>query len=476
MTATDKEKVFTYLQEQIAQANFRTKAYVFDENNKKNPTRNCYVKLKKYLNQFIDNDKSIRWLIIPGLRGVGKTTLLAQLYFNAPSRNVNKLFLSVDHLTQMLNFSLFDVLSAYEELLGIAFERIDTPVLIFLDEVHYDKKWAITLKTFYDRTPNIFFIVTGSSALSIQTNPDVARRAVIEKLYPMCFTEYMKVKGIKYEIKGLSKMLRQTIFESNTAEEVYLGLKKSEITVRQYWAGIERMEINRYLQYGTLPFAVKLKNEGLAYDQIKKVIDRIIGLDIVEISQFSSDIISRIPEVLYAISSSDMLSLNNLSQDLGIHRNTLMQILEILEKTEMVMRVYPYGAHISQVKKPSKYLFCSPAFRSMYFKFIGSVIKEDSYKGKLLEDLIGLYMSRYASYSRISLTHDSSANGADFIVQMNDKNIVLEVGSGEKGFAQVANTMKRVSSKYGMIFSMSPLQLFEDKMIVSVPLSYFLLT
>lgn len=43
---TDKEKILSFLNKQIAQTNFRAKAYVFDEENKKRPQRNIFIKIK----------------------------------------------------------------------------------------------------------------------------------------------------------------------------------------------------------------------------------------------------------------------------------------------------------------------------------------------------------------------------------------------------------------------------------------------
>lgn len=475
MTSEKKEKVVKYLQEQIAQADFRARAYVFDENNRKNPKRNCYVKLKMYLDVFMKGDTSIRWVTIPGFRGVGKTTLLSQLYFESLQNDMHRLYLSVDQVTQVLGVSLQDILSVYEELIGFSFERLDKPVVLFLDEIQYDKKWGIILKGIFDRSKKVFIFATGSSALSIQTNPDVARRAITEKLYPMSFTEYMKIKDNKYEIKGLSVEIRRAIFDSKDAYEVYINLKKLEPSVRKYWTGIERLEIDRYMKYGTLPFAIRLKNEGIVYDQIKKILDRVVSMDMLEISQFNRDILNKIPEVLYAISGYEVISVTNLSKDLDIHKSTLISILASLEKTETITRIYPYGAHPSQVRKPSKYLFTSPAFRSMYFNFIGNIINESSYMGKLLEDTVGMYFVRYLSNKKASLVYDSSLGGADFFIKLGDQGIVVEVGYGEKNFKQIENTSKRIKSKYGIALSMSPLNLNQEKTAVTIPLSYFLL-
>lgn len=476
MTQEKRDTVFKYLQEQIAQADFRAKAYVFDEQNKRNPTRNCFAKLNQYLRNFLEGDRTVRSLVLSGFRGVGKTTLLSQLYYDLNDPEVSKLYLSVDQITQLIGVSLNDALAIYEELLGTVFERLEKPVIIFLDEVQYDKNWGITLKTIFDRSNKVFIFATGSSAVMLQTNPDVARRVIFEKLFPMSFTEYIKIKDNKFETQELSNQLRKIIFEAKTAEEVYESLKIEEQKIRQYWVGIERLEIDRYMKYGTLPFAVKLKNEGLVYDQIKKILDRVISMDIAELGQFRTEIIGKIPEILYSIAASDILSIANLAKDLDIERLTLSSILDILEKTETLLRIYPYGAHATQVRKPSKYLFSSPAFRAMYYNFVGNIIGREFYMGKFLEDTVGLYLVRYLVNKNASLTYDSSQAGADFIVRLQEQNIILEVGYGKKmGFEQIKSTAKRVKAKYGLVVSMTPLSINEEKTIVNIPLSYFLL-
>lgn len=475
MALEKKEKIIKYLQEQIAQADFKAKAYVFDENNNKNPTRNCYVKLQMYITNFLSNNPSARWILLSGFRGVGKTTLLSQLYFNNVSPEVNRLYLAVDQVTQILGVTLEEVLTTYEELLGTVFERLNKPTLIFLDEIQYDKKWAIVLKTIFDRSTKVFIFATGSSALSLQTNPDVARRAISEKLFPMSFTEFIKIKDNKYEIKGLANQIRKAIFDSTTAEDLYNNLKATEQEVRNYWTGIDRLEIDRYIKYGTLPFAIKLQNEGLVYDQIIKILDRVISMDIAEIGQFGRETIRRIPEILYAVAAADGLSVTNLAKDLDIDKKTLTDILATLEKSETLVRIYPHGAHATQVRKPSKYLFASPAFRAMYYNFIGNTITEPSYMGKLLEDTVGLYLCRYFIGKSYSLTYDSAQAGADFIIRKGLEIIILEAGYGQKGFAQIENTAKRINAKYGIAVSMSPLRLNPTKTAVTIPLSYFLL-
>ena len=140
------------------------------------------------------------------------------------------------------------------------------------------------------------------------------------------------------------------------------------------------------------------------------------------------------------------------------------------------MRIYPYGSHLNQVKKPSKYLFSSSAFRYMYYNLVGNIISKQNVAGKLYEDIVAMYLSRYI-YKKpaSSITYDSAEGGADFILKIGDKRIVIEVGVSKKNCKQVLKTAKKVSSQYNLIISSNELEFSEENNTVKIPLTYFLL-
>ena len=479
MDAAKKQKIFEFIQHQIVNAEFRTSGYVFSalDQQKKHPQRSCFLVLDQYLNRYI-RKKSIndRLILLYGLRGTGKTTLLSQIYHSISIAPNRKLFLSVDEIVGVLGADLKDVLSVYEEILGNSFEALPHPVFLFLDEVHFDSKWSLVLKTIYDRSQNVFIFATGSSALSLQTSPDLERRAKSIKLYPMNFTEYMKVRYDKFEEKGLSKEIREVLFFSGSASEVYDGLKCVESLTKRYWSTIQKKEVDIYMNYGTLPFTLTSQSESLVYDQIKKILDRVVHIDISHIKEFSPEIILKIPSILYALASSDQTSLTNLSNTTNISRPTLASVLETLEMTETIWRLQSYGSHHHQIRKPSKYLFTSPAFRSMYFNMIESIASHGKYKGMLFEDVVGLTLRRFFSEKPdTSITYDVSSGGADFIIRCGKNTLVVEAGYGVKTIKQVVQTMKRVPASYGIVVSQNQLTCYTDENIVHVPFSYFLL-
>ncbi len=478
MNTDQKAKIYAFLQDQISNADFRVKANIFDEHNHRRLGRNAFVRLAGYIRSFQAGNRSVRWITMYGLRGAGKTTLLSQLYDQTKVENRRRLFLSVDQVTEVFGASLKDVLEIYEEILGSSFEQLAEPVFLFLDEVQYDKKWGVLLKTVYDRSKNVFIMATGSSALALQASTDVARRSILEKLHPMSFSEFIKIKNRKTEIKGLGLEVRQAMFNAKNAKGVYEALQTLSAKVKQYWIETDPRDVERYMRFGSLPFMVSLNNEALVYDQIKKTLERVVGTDIPQIAQFSADTVSKIPMVLYAISESEQLSTSSLSKNMAISRPVLAHILDTLERTETIWRVFPHGSHMLQTRQPSKYLFTSPAFRSMYFNFIGNTRSKDTYKGKLLEDTIGLYLRRlFAGRTDTAITYDSAAGGADFIVRYRSAVYVIEVGFGAKSPAQVEHTMQKpgVRARYGIVISEGPLTVNEKKNIVSIPLQYFLL-
>lgn len=476
MNREQKSKIINYLNDQIHQAEFRARAYVFDEGNQKRPSRNIYIKIKKYLLDFHQRDASVRWLTLTGLRGSGKTTLMAQAFWEVKNFDAYKLYISADHIVQILGLSLFDVLSVYEEIIGSALEKLDKPLFLFIDEAQYDSKWGAVLKNVYDRSNKVFIFATGSSALAMNINPDVTRRTVYEKLFPLSFTEYLKIRDWKTEIKSLGFDLRKVFFESLSAEEVFEKVKAIEPKINKYFLGLDKFDIDRYLRFGSLPFMVSLKNEALVYDQINKTLDRIVNSDVAQTGRFGLEIVSKIPAILYAVADMDQINFSKLAGIFEISRPKIMEIFSVLESTETLTRIYPHTSHLGQAKNPSKYLFSSPAFRAMYYSMIGNIISPENAKGKLLEDLVGMYLNRFL-YKKVnaSLTYDGAQGGADFIVGFGREKVVIEVGVGNKGFKQTEKTAKKVSAKYSLVVCNNDLEYSREYNAVKMPLKYFLL-
>lgn len=476
MSQEIRGKITVYLNNQFAQAENRLSAYTLDPKGRKNFKRKAVAVLEKYLSDFKKKGREPRWIIIPGIRGVGKTTILAQIYSELVCQPGHKLYISLDEARKILDVSLRDILIIYEEILGKVFEDLSVPVFLFIDEAQYDDDWAIVLKSLYDRSKKVFILCTGSSALLLQTNTDISRRAVFEKIYPMSFTEYLLLKDRKKTPDNFSEELKKAVFTSNNATELFENLKSKEKTVGDYWFDVKRPEVDNYLKFGSLPFTLQYTQESLIYSQIEQTLTNIINKDIPRLGRFDQGTMARLNQILYAVSSSNVLSLAPFAQDLNIAINTLTDVLDVFEKSELLLRILPHGSHYGQVKKPSKYLFITPSYRNMFFNLFGSTLSFDNYKGFLLEDVVGLYFYRILGLRfGTSLTYDSAAEGADFIVNFNNKNVAVEVGYNKTDYRQIDETAKKIKINYGLSISSKTLSLSENKAYISLPLNYFLL-
>ncbi|MBI5417819.1 ATP-binding protein, partial [Candidatus Poribacteria bacterium] len=362
------ENLKNYIQTQIIQSHKRLKGLANDMQGNPLFKRFDFFSLKKFMNDFLERRSDPRIIIMPGLRGTGKTTLLAQLFLSLSDDNIFKLYLSVDEVTSRFNANLWDIIENYEELQSNHIEELDEPFFLFLDEIHYDKKWAIFLKTLYDRSKNIMVFCTGSSALLLreQINADVARRVFFMDIWPISFLEYMLFKNKKHPPEEISGIIKDAMFSADSVKDAYAILKHKESKVKKYWLDIDKFEIQKYITLGTLPFTVNSENEVLAMNFVSQIINKVIFTDIPQFMNFEVETLNKIEKILYLISDSLGVSAIKLSSVMEMKIDTLSLILKSLENAGLLIRIPPYGAHFNQVRKPSKYLFATPALRFSY--------------------------------------------------------------------------------------------------------------
>jgi len=475
------KNIVQYVQHQIAQAPMRLQGGVTDFQNQPYPRRHIYKKLERHVNAFFNGQLGERWVIMPGLRGLGKTTALSQLFLNMVPRfePIHMLYVSLDEVVGLLNSSLMEVLNAYEMILGENFEGLTHSICIFVDESQYDPKWGLTLKSLFDKSKKVFICCTGSSAIALQTNSDVYRRAIMEKLYPLSFPEFQMLKKGVYPVKGIKTSLKQAIYFSNNADDAFSKLQVLENDIRQYFTYIDKLQIQNYLMRGTFPFAFQFTRENQLFESINGLLDKIIQQDIESLKSFDLKTRHSIKQLLFLLADTEgVLSISKLQGIVGIDSAiTIGQVLSVLEQAELLIRILPYGSQMSKLNKPSKYLFMSPAIRMSLLGLVGKEATYHTRLGHLMEDIAAMHFHReFVSSGMASLSYDSAAGGADFILQMaNQRDVVVEIGMGKKGMKQVMTTMKKIKSDYGIVVSDGLLKKSDDGRVICIPLQFFLM-
>ncbi len=465
--------------------------YIYGENSELNRTRFVFSRFKTYVSKFLENklDETEKIIILPGIRGAGKTTLLAQIYFMEKFLNLRKdgaLFLNLRNISNKIyisadkivfnGFTLNDFFEFYETQIGSRFENLDKKTIILIDEIHYDPQWALFLKLIFDKTKgnkNILIIATGSSALLLNSNIDLKRRSTIERIFPMKFTDYLVLKLGKYPINNLSRDIQQAIFGSQNAQEVYDSLNRLKSSVIKFWSEIPDgdNELINYLEHGSFPFSMGIKNRIQALERIKTIIvSNIIEKDIMLMKEFMSETISKLSNLLYLMAASDEINVEKLSNALKINSRTLAGAIDAFIKTETLFPIMPEGQPYAQIRKSPKYLFLTPNIR---LGLLGGVVSPDI-KGKMLEDYCALIFAKEFSQSA-QFFYDYGKGGADFILKFLDgRKIVMEIGFNKETTEQVRNTSKKVEPNYGIVIGSEKLELADDS-VVKIPLIYLML-
>lgn len=445
--------------------------------------RQALKQIEEYLQEFQQSAKN-QWLIMPGLRGVGKTTILSQLYLNTQTKSDHKFFLSLERV-RLIGGNMVEVISAIEEIAGSKLENINDPLFIYFDEVQYMSDWALAVKVIFDRAPNVFIICTGSSAIQLQTNADIARRSLKIFIHPLCFTEYAQIRQslekqkIIHPEPNLSANIEAALFASDSHLEVLSRLEAVKAQTAKYWQQIARSNyIDDFMEFGTLPFTLSEALEFNKRQKIDSLLHESLSGDIDAINQFEVTTKNLFPRLLSLLAGSNTTSIGKLASHLELNQRTIVAMVNALEQTDIIHTVRPRGSAYKQVRQANKYLFTSPAIRAALSLSGGQ--RSDSLRGLLLEDLVGLYLKRIIKARALAATleYDYSAGGADFIISElspTNKPIAIEVGLQKRTADQAYITLNRVKAKYALIISNVNLEIDTRKKAVFVPLNYFLL-
>jgi hypothetical protein len=154
--------------------------------------------------------------------------------------------------------------------------------------------------------------------------------------------------------------------------------------------------------------------------------------------------------------------------------NSVRGILDVLEKTHLVLSVKPYGG-ARKVAKPWKYYFMCPSINAAIRFTLGKYhLNEPNVQGLFGETLVASSLFRIKeSGSLVGIFYDSRNRGADFLLQNADGTLLpLEVGIGKKGTGQIEQAMHHYKTDRGIVVADTDRVSLTDH-ILRVPLILF---
>jgi uncharacterized protein len=350
---------------------------------------------KRYLYHHIDRNQ--RFVAIKGARGAGKTTLLIQIGKELmPQKSV--LYIALDDL-YFTNSTLYSLAENF---------HLKGGEVLLLDEVHKYQNWSRELKLIYDDFLDLKVIFTSSSILDIyKGESDLSRRVVNYVLKEMSYREFLILqKNILLPSYSLSEILAN---HSNIAIDLTQKFKPY-----QYF--------DEYLKYGAYPF---YKNDAALYHQkLIQTISLILEIDLPSIENIDYNTIVKIKRLLFVLASNVPYTPNisKLSEQIGLTRNALIHVLQLMDKAFLTHSLYQQSKSISSLNKPDKIWLRNTNL--MY-----ALSKDNTNIGTVRETFV---LQSISELHTISLPQ----NGDVFVDQL----YTFEIGGKSKTNKQIAQT------------------------------------
>ena len=480
-----RNEILKYIYAKLAQAPFFVKERI-NADGKPLLFRQAAIRLQNYAASFIREERGAsenRIIVLPGLRGVGKTTMLLQLYdFLTKKQSISQdkiLYFSTDELKDYLGASISDVINVFiEDILKTTLTMLNEKVFILIDETHFDEKWDTAAKIVYDQSKNVFLLLTGSSALNIEMSMDLARRAKKEKVFPLNFSEYLALKyGVDIDPE-LNKSIITLIFNA-TEKNVENAINRENESIRRYLSIDKPLdkEFSLFITSSDLPFSLELEEKAV-YDRIFSMVERVIEKDVFVIQSFNTETRAIIKRIIYFLASQSLggTSDTKLAKHLETSSKQIRNILDVLEKTHLIFSIKPYGGAGKVVRKPWKYYFLSPSINTAIRFRLGLYDKTSREMfGVLVENMVASYFIRMKETINLptGIFYDHEDGGVDFLIQDGKENIIpIEVSFGKKDKGQIERAIKRYNSKYGIIICECQ-SIKKEKNIIYIPFTTF---
>lgn len=285
---------------------------------------------RKLYSKIIDRVEIAEALVITGMRRVGKTTLLKQVY---DSLNIgNKIFLDLENPINQKYFEEvnYEAIKYQLQVLGIDFSKKG---YIFLDEIQFVRNIPSVVKYLMDHYQLKFFL-TGSSSFYLKNlfSESLAGRKIIYELFPLDFEEFLELKDNKLTIPQKIN-------------------KATYLTVINLY--------REYVEFGGFPGVIIKVSIEEKREALSEIFTTYFNKEVLNIGGFRHNQVIRNLILLLISRIGSKIDVQKLSNELGVTRITINEYLAFLEGTYFISLISPFSTNKdTEIRSAKKVYLC----------------------------------------------------------------------------------------------------------------------
>jgi len=355
-------------------------------------------------------------LVITGMRQVGKTTLMRQLFDQIGSKS--KIWFDFENPLDVKVFEDVDYNNIFKRLESLAGGEKNKKIFVCIDEIQIFPEITRIIKYLIDHY-GVKFIVTGSSNYYLKNlfPESLSGRKFLFQLETLSFKEYLYFND---------KISADEINDIKLSENV----KRNSIFIHKQF----ETEYDDFLQYGGFPAVVLEKDREIKKQILKNIFASFFEKDLKILSDYKDIRELRDLLLLLVPRVGSLLDVTRLASELRISRVKVYGYLEFLQGAFIIKLLDRYAKGIDKSVAGGKKAYFSD---TGLLKTIGNV--NDA---QLLENGI---VNQMEKYGKISFYHKRNAEEIDLIM---DKKIAFEIKL--KGVDRDLVRLEKIASKLGI--------------------------
>lgn len=379
------------------------------------------MKKRLIFNEIIQKIEHKNVLVITGMRQVGKTTLMRQIFDHIGDKP--KLWFDLDNPLDQKMFEDIDYKIIYRRLEKMA-KKGQGRLFVFIDEIQNFPEITKVIKYLLDHY-GVKFIVTGSSNYYLKNlfPESLSGRKFLYVLSPLDFKEILYFKGLIDTKTALLKNLEKALLE------------KDLYKYKDY-----ELVYDDYLMYGGFPEVVMTEDNKVKQEILKNIFASFFEKDLKLLSDYKDVRELRDLILLLAPRIGSLLDVSKLASELKIDRVKTYAYLEFLQGVFFIKLLPKYSKSIDRSVAGG---------RKLYFADNGILnIMSRLNDGQIFENAV---VAQLAQYGELKFYNKKNREEIDII--LGNTAMEIKINPDKKDLSKLEKLSKKLSLDSALLLS-----------------------